>query len=224
MPPDPSTSPAPRAIALQALLACGVAVPAVYFGLQIAAAPFFPDYDWIRNTASDLGSTDLPHHRAFNVGVLTLAGVIAFATAGFWAALTRTGTRAWLAALVTIALLGMSVQTAWAGWFPAPDPRHGGHPAFVIAMLATPTLLTLAMWRRSGRALRTYFALSLLVLAAMVPIMSGLIPFDRGASAGLLQRILTATIFIPIGVAAAKLMQTRRLQLSAGGQPKENLA
>jgi hypothetical protein len=66
------------------------------------------------------------------------------------------------------------VQTLWAGAFPMPDPRHGGHQAFIAAMLLMPVLLTVVVWRRiRSRALRGYLAATLVLLAAMVPVMSG---------------------------------------------------
>ncbi len=180
----------------------GVAAPLTYFGIQIAAAPFYPGFSWVRTTASDLGASTLPYHRVFNFGVLALAAALAIAAAGFLAGLRRRGVQTWHAALVALALLGMSAQTAWAAWFPQPDPRHGGHPMFVMAMLATPILITLALWRRVSLGMRVYFALNLAVLAAMVPIMSGLIAVDRAGYAGLLQRVLTATVFGPIAIGA----------------------
>ncbi|XVJ59108.1 MAG: DUF998 domain-containing protein [Tepidisphaera sp.] len=188
------------------LLWFGVAVPIVYYGLQVVGAMRVEGYSWVRNTASDLGSTDLPHHRWFNAGVMMLGGVFALAAVGYWSALRAMGARWWVAALVAAGLLGMGVQTAWAGWYPVPHPKHGGHPAFVIAMLATPVLISVAMWKWTGWAFRAYLVMNLLGLLAMVPIMSGMIAVDRGAYAGLLQRLLTATIFIPIAVAAARLM------------------
>ena len=39
-------------IALQA----GIAVPVLYYGVQLLAAPFYPGYSFITNVASDLGS------------------------------------------------------------------------------------------------------------------------------------------------------------------------
>ena len=107
---------------------------------------------------------------------------------------------AWPTAL---ALAMNGVQTMWAGFFPLPDPRHGGHPAFIAGMLLLPPLLAASMWKVSAsRGLRAYFIASVALLVCMVPIMSGASGLDTQTYRGLSQRIFTLAIFPPIGVAA----------------------
>jgi hypothetical protein len=102
----------------------------------------------------------------------------------------------------------------WAGYFPIPDPRHAGHPAFILAMIILPIVLAAALWRGGGLALRRYFAATLLLLVAMIPVMSGLVPVDRSKYAGVLQRVYTLTVFPPVAVAACSL--ARRMARAPG--------
>ncbi len=39
-----------------ALLRFAIAVPLLYYGIQLVAAPFFPDFSFLGTTASELGS------------------------------------------------------------------------------------------------------------------------------------------------------------------------
>ena len=42
-----------------------------------------------------------------------------------------------------------------------PDPRHGGHLPFIVAMTVLPVLLTAALWSQVGIGLRVYFVSTL---------------------------------------------------------------
>jgi hypothetical protein len=184
------------------LLHLGVLVPFVYYGIQAAAAPFFPNFSFVGTTASELGSDLSRHPAVFNAGIMSLGVITLLASVGFLAALRRTGVSPVLAPLVAADLALNGVQTLWAGLHPLPDPRHGGYPVFVAGMLALPVLITLSLWRRASPRLRAYLVATLLLLAAMVPIFTGLTGIDRHAYRGLIQRVFTLTIFPPIGVAA----------------------
>ena len=48
------------------LLRFGIAVPLIYYGIQALAAPFYPDYSVLGNTASELGSDRSKHAVIFN--------------------------------------------------------------------------------------------------------------------------------------------------------------
>lgn len=72
-------------------------------------------------------------------------------------------------------------------------------------MLAIPPLLTVGLWRHSGRALRAYMLTSLVLLLAMVPVMSRMIDVGQDEFRGLAQRIFTLTIFVPIEIACGVL-------------------
>jgi hypothetical protein len=103
-----------------------------------------------------------------------------------------------------------------------PDPRRRGHPAFILAMILLPPLLTAASWRHSrSRLLKTYLLATLALLAVMIPIMSGATGLDTHTNRGLLQRIFTLTIFPPIGVAAcvlARPVRARPNELGGGAR------
>jgi hypothetical membrane protein len=192
-----------------AAVCLGVAVPFIYYGIQLAGAASYSGYSFIRHPASELGSSRAPHAAIFNVGIMTQGVVTLVVAAGFQAAMRRLRVRPVPATLVALALAVNGVQTLWAGYFPMPHPRHGGHPAFIAAMILLPVFLTAALWRGGGAALRAYFLATLLLLLVMVPLMSGLVAIDRSKYDGLLQRVYTLTVFPPIAVAACAL--ARRL-------------
>src|SRR5215467_2146288 len=78
------------------LLALGVAVPILYFGMQLAAAPFCAGYSFARRDASTLGSPESTCPWIFNGGSFLLGVIMIAASAGFWMALVRLGVRRWL--------------------------------------------------------------------------------------------------------------------------------
>ena len=114
-------------------LIAAVAVPALYFGVQFAAAPFYAGYSFSGQQASDLGTSISMHPWIFNIGVL-LAGLMALPGAvGVYVVLCRGGNR--LAALlcgVTLAATGLMAIRA--GLFPLPDPRHASWDSFLIIL------------------------------------------------------------------------------------------
>ena len=61
-------------------LAAAVAVPILYYGTQVAALPFHPGYDWLRQPASTLGSDQSLRPWLFNGGAM-LTGLASFAAA-----------------------------------------------------------------------------------------------------------------------------------------------
>jgi len=184
-------------------LRAGVLVPFVYFGVQLVVGLRTPGYDFGRDVASQLGQPTVPLARVFNTVVIAQGLVTLAAAAALPGALRRGGTGRLLAWLASVALALNGAQTVWAGWFPLPDPRHGGHSVLVVPMIALPGLLAAALWARSGRALRGYWLVSLLLFAAVFPFMAGLVPFERARLGGLLQRVFALSLFPPIGVACA---------------------
>jgi hypothetical membrane protein len=187
------------------LLRFGIAVPLIYYGIQALAAPFYPGFSVLGTTASELGSDKSEHAVIFNAGIM-VQGVASIAAAlGFFAALRPIRINSSLAALTALALAMTGIQHIWAGCYPIPDPRHGGHLPFIVAMTVLPVLLTATLWRQVGIGLRVYFVSTLVLLAAALTLRSGLSGHDRYEYRGLLQRVFSLAIFPPIGVAAYAL-------------------
>ena len=201
------------------LLALGVTVPILYFGMQLAAAPFCADYSFMRRDASTLGSAECSRPWIFNGGSFLLGVIMIAASAGFWQALVRLGVRQWLAAATAITIATGGLGSINAALFPLPDPRHTGGVVALVAsgLFLAPLALTAAVWRLADlRSLRAYLIANLALMAALVPILSGLIQrlamhanvqLPRyqeflNTSQGLLQRVAAAAVFLPIGVSA----------------------
>jgi len=184
------------------LLRLGVLVPFVYYGIQVAAAPYYPSFSFVGTTASEMGSTNSRHPAVFNAGIMALGVLSLLTSVGYFLALRRVGVSAILTLLTSADIALNGVQTLWAGMHPLPDPRHAGHPVFVTGMLALPVLITLSLWRRASPRLRAYFVATLLLLATMIPIFTGLTNIDRAAYRGLIQRVYTLTVFPPVAVGA----------------------
>jgi hypothetical membrane protein len=203
-----------------ALLGFGIAVPVLYYGIQLIAAPFFPGFSFLGTTASELGSDRSTRPMVFNAGVI-LTGIAALlASVGFLRAFRPLGTNPILAWLVAVAVGVTGLTSLWAGIFPLPDPRHGGHPSLLIGMLLVPFVLAAALWRLGvSRALKVYCAATIALLLVMVPVMSGMTSLDTRAYSGLFQRIFALTVFLPIGVGAYVLASRINALPSSLGTP-----
>ncbi len=197
-----------------AALGLGITVAFIYYGIQIVAAPYLPDYSFVRHPASLLGSDYSTNPAVFNTGVMA-TGIATFAAAvGFFLALRRIGANLYLNLLTSVALLGSAISSLWAGYYPMPDPRHSGHPAFLICVILVPFLFTITLWReRNTRPLKAYLIATIVLMVVMVPIMSGITGLDKQAYGGLFQRIFALTVFPPIAVCAIYLAwRIRRMQ------------
>ena len=119
-----------------ASLRCGIAVPILYYGIQLVAAPFFPHFSFLATTASELGSDRSTRPWILDTGVI-LTGIAAITSAfGFLRALTCLRTNPILACLVSVTIAITGFSSLWAGIFPLPDPRHGGHPVPLLERAA----------------------------------------------------------------------------------------
>jgi hypothetical protein len=184
------------------LLRLGLLVPFVYYGTQVVAAPFFPNFSFVGTTASEMGSSLSRHPTIFNAGIITLGVITLLTSLGYFLALRHVGLDLVLAVLVSADIAINGVQTLWAGLHPLPDPRHAGYAVFVAGMFALPVLITLSLWRGASPPLRAYFVATLLLLAAMVPVVTGVSGVDRRTYRGIIQRVYTLTTFPPIAVGA----------------------
>jgi hypothetical protein len=215
--------------ALTLALGMGFAVPFLYFGIQIAAAPFYPAYSFLARDASTLGSDGSRLPTLFNIGSLVVGIVTFIASWGFFHSFRLLGVRSITAWLATIALVASGLADVNACLFPLPDPRHTGS-VLALAGAGTfllPFLLPIALWKLLDRgAITGYFVTNVVALVALVPVMSGLIQrFSIMAGIdmpgyqsflnnyqGLLQRIAALIAFGPIAVTASCLAQRLRIQ------------
>lgn len=203
-------------------LAFGIAIPFLYFGFQLIAAPFYPGYSFLSRDASTLGSEGSTAPWIFNLGILVVALCEAVAAWGLLHGLLRVRENAALAWAMCLALASSALGSLNAFLHPLPDPRHTAGMLSILGagVLLLPVLTGLMLWRHRRRAWVTPFlALNVLLWLALVPIMSGLaqrvsmmvhidVPglqaFLNGYQ-GLLQRVAAATIFGPVAFAASLL-------------------
>lgn len=191
-------------------LRIGVLVPLLYFGAQFAAIPFYPNYDIVRQSASELGSDRSTRPQVLNIGA-TITGIAAIiASLGLLIGLKQAGTLRPLAWLVCLAVISTGAAAIWAGYYSLPDPRHNpraiGAGAFLLPLLFAAALWKPAQKPARGSAVKTYLVANLLLFVALIPVMSGaLIPID--AFRGVLQRVAAAVLYVPIGVVSAFLLR-----------------
>src|ERR1700679_2897654 len=196
-----SLRPSSRAYLTCIGLASGMAVPFLYYGTQVVAAPFFPDYSFVRQAASLLGSNLSTRPLIFNAGVIATGLATLFAVPGFFVAFQSVGANRFLTWITCLALVGSAISSLWAGYYPLPDPRHVRHPVLLVAMILLPFLLTATLWKvPNAWLLKVYLGATIALLIALIPLMSGMTGFDTRSYSGLLQRIFAFTVFPPIAV------------------------
>jgi hypothetical protein len=200
-------------------LAFGIALPFLYFGLQLIAAPFYPGYSFLSRDASTLGSEGSAAPWIFNLGTFVIGLCEVVAAWGFLNRLRRVRGNAVLAWATCLALASSALGSLNACLHPLPDPRHTAGVLSILGagVLLLPVLTALMLWRQRDRAwVAPFLALNVLVWLALVPIMSGLVQrvsmtahidmpglqaFLNGYQ-GLLQRVAAATVFGPVAFAA----------------------
>ena len=190
---------------IRTALRIGVIVPLLYFGAQFAAIPFYPGYDIVRQSASELGSDRSTRPQVLNIGA-TITGIAAIiASFGLLYGLKQAGTPRPLAWLVCLAVISTGAAAIWAGYYSLPDPRHNPRAIGAGAFLL-PLLFAAALWKPArGSAVKVYLIANLLLFIALIPVMSGaLMPID--AFRGILQRVAAAVLYVPIGVVSAFLL------------------
>jgi hypothetical membrane protein len=187
------------------MLSAAAAVPLLYFGIQLIAAPFYPGYSFANDTASMLGTTNSIHPEIFNIGAILdgVAGLIG--AAGLFLGLS--GGNRWLRALIAIGVFCNGVLSFKAGLFPMPDPRHASWQFLLFPILVTPLLMLLATWRVS-LWLRIYLIVDIACLLLTIPMLT-----HRMAPIwpeGTMQRVFASVVMVPIGVVALSLIQNRQ--------------
>lgn len=204
--PDRTTSAALRG---------GMAVPVIYFGVQLLAAPFYPGYSFLARDAGTLGSPGSSMPAIFNAGSIIAGAVMVASAWEFGAPFAAT----WLS---VVAVVCGAIGSINARFHPLPDPLHtsGILSSLGVGLFLLPVVAPIAVWRLdSARTIRRYLGFNLLLVAALIPIMGGLIQrWSIMADVeipglqsllnnyqGFLQRLAAIAVFVPIGVTAAFL-------------------
>jgi len=189
----------------RAAVAAGVTVPLLYYGVQLAAAPFYPRYSFLAQDASDLGSDASTRPWLFCAGMIGVGVATLMAAWGFSRALRRAGTHFIAVLLLVAALVSSAAASMNAGIFPLPDPRHDPG-ALGAGLFLLPILFVVAAWTlEEARVLKAYLIANLALFLVMIPILFGVVDLDTEGLGGLLQRTTAATVFIPIGIVAGWL-------------------
>lgn len=187
-------------------LIAATAVPVLYFGAQLLAAPFYSGYSFSRNWASMLGSPFSTHPWIFNVGAM-LTGVAAILGAvGLYRAF-RAKANTVVAWLVGLAVFATGIMSVKAGIFPLPDPRHASWGFLVMFTIVTPLLLLIGVWKmRRLNLLRVYLMASVGLVLLLFPFMSGTISVTW-PQGGTFQRLFAIATFVPVGVVGYALKE-----------------
>jgi hypothetical protein len=182
-------------------------VPLLYFGAQVAAAPFFPDFSVWTHTASLLGSDLSTRPGILNGGAALTGAAALLASYGLFRALRDR--RVWLAAAVLVAVCSASIglASAWAATHPLPDPRHnpGALGAGMFAAPFAALLVSLAL--PGARRLRVYLIANVLAFFVVAALYGGLFPIDLRAYAGAVQRFGAVVMMVPLAVLCVWLLK-----------------
>jgi hypothetical membrane protein len=194
---------------VSASLRLGICIPFMYFGTQLLAVPFYPGFNILVNSASDLGTAHSWKPWIFNLGAIA-TGLITFASVyGFYQSLRSSGTNFLLTALVCLSLMCYGTSSLAAGVFPMPHPYHGAGPV-QFGIILGPVLFVAAFWKRrrgSGWVFWCLAACLALFAVALVLMRPGVTGINTDPIMGLLQRILAVAGFAPLGLAAYDLLK-----------------
>jgi hypothetical membrane protein len=182
----------PNRVITKLFLLAAAVMPVIFFGTQIAAAPFYPGYSFSQQSVSMLGTHFSRHPWIFNIGE-TLTGLAALAGAVGLYQYFRTKTHFLISVLIGFAVACIGIMTIKAGMFPMPDSRHNSWGVLQNFVIVTPFLLLMGLWKQGSSGLRFYLLLSVTLLFLLVPLGSRL-------GRGTLQRLITVGSLLPVGV------------------------
>ena len=188
-------------------LGMGILVPLLYFGKQIVAATYFPGYDWMSQSASELGTEPSGWPAIFNIGSIVNGVIALFASVGLLFGLRRVGTSpvwAWLTAL-SVASLGWAALRG--GLYPMPDPRHSPG-ALGMGMFLIAPLFTIALWKlRDAQLLKAYLVANMFIFAVLFAVRAGIAGISLQGYEGAFQRVFAMVVFVPVGVGAYAVLR-----------------
>jgi hypothetical membrane protein len=180
-------------------LLAATAMPILYFGTQVVAAPFYPGYSFSQHSVSMLGTHFSQYPWIFNVGAMLTGFAAIGAAIGLYRSF-RGRTNIILSGLIALAVAFTGVMCIKAGVFPMPDPRHNSWGFLQNFTIIAPFLMLIGLWKR-GRSvgLRTYLIFSITFLLLLVPLMNrrNSISWLGG---GTLQRLIAVGTLVPVGV------------------------
>ena len=187
-----------RSLTSLSLLAAA-AMPIIYFGAQVVAAPFYPGYSFSQQSESMLGTRFSRHPEIFNVGLM-LAGFAALVGAFGLYRSFRTRNHILPSLVIGLAVACTGVLCVRSGMFPMPDPRHNSWGFLHNITFITPFLMLVGLLKQShSSGLRAYLAscMTFLVLLGLL--------IGRGApiswlARGTVQRLISVATFVPVGV------------------------
>lgn len=167
--------------------------PVLYFGTQIAAAPFYPGYSASLLSVSMLGTRFSRHPWIFNVGEV-LSGLAALGGAYGLYRSFRDKTHVLVCWMIALSVASSGVMTVKAGLFPMPDPRHNSWAWLFDVTILMPFLMLIGLLKqRRNAGLRAYLICSIALLVLLIPLQPRLGP-------GTLQRLVTLATLVPVGV------------------------
>ncbi len=192
------------------LLVAAVLVPVVYFGAQVLAAPYFPNYSILTTSASDLGSDLSSRPGILNIGALFTGVLALLGSAGLAGSLPRVGAGKLAARALALCVASAGAASFWAGWHPLPSPRHDPG-ALGIGMFFAPFAAVWVAWRMSAAGrLRWVLSLNAVAFIVLAAIMFGVGRIDLSACGGLMQKLIAVTSFSPSAVIAAIAIRRSR--------------
>ncbi len=183
--------PALRRCVVLVLLGLGVASPFLYFGAQLVCGLRTAGYSFMREAASDLGTSDRPYHRAFNAAAIATG--CSLVCGGIGLLLVRPMSRRVATIIVAVCCLSAGAAAVSAGLYPLPDSRHGGGP-IGAGLFVAPFAIAFALGDRAR--MRPYLGLNIAMFVAGGAILSG----GNPAIAGVGQRLLAAAVFPPLAL------------------------
>ena len=180
----------------QLFLGTGFAIMIIYLLNLFVLGAISPGYSHMRHLVSHLGTLWFPYHAIFNTVVIAIGFLFISAGMGFYYSIKRITRRKLLAVLVGISVGIFGIEAFFGGFYPLPDPRHGGYGIGLIHGL-TPLLLAWAFWKIQGARLFVcyqFISFALLIIVCLVH--RGVGGLVTETNAGLIQR-LQLLVWIP---------------------------
>lgn len=179
-----------------------IALPLLYWVNLILNSLLNPGYSQMRQQVSELGMRGATYPYLFNAGILVAGIALLVGTLGYYYALGQLGVGVTLSWLVTVVLGLFAVAILMAGFFPLPNPLHGGKYLGLV-IVSGPMLLATALWRQPGATrLNAYLIITTILSVAILAIRMGAGDLVTRANLGLFQRLDAFVGLLWIGVTA----------------------